>query len=307
MNLLDAPFEVVATHSHPVQTVRVSPDGEWVLTGDTERQIALWSGGERRYVQELRTKNPKAATSDRLRSVAFSPDSEAYYIASGTSVQAFRTSDGTRLWRYSLPRVLGFLVTVPLSVDVDGQGRVAIASDNGTFGYRDALGRKLRHWRENAAPRWIRWMQSGESLVGSDSFSIRLWDSTTGETIRGYRTSERVYNLEASPQGDVFAVRTLHAVMLYSVDNDRPVSEIRTREGLPLMAFSPNGESLAVGDSHGIRVFSVAPLINDGIAEMSFEAALTGDVTNLSVAFAADSRSILVGCSDGAVRQYALA
>jgi|CXWL01.1.fsa_nt_gi WD40 repeat protein len=299
-------FEIIANHDAPVQTVRASQDGTWLLTGDTERHVRLWKNGEFAYLLDVGTKNAKATTIDRIRSVAFSNDGSQFYVTCGHNLLAFRTEDGRRQWKFTLPRFLGFLFASPLTVDTASDGRCAISNDNGTFGIRDSFGRKVRQWKHNAAPRWIRFAHGEKHLIGSDSFSIRLWDCETGETLRGYSSDERIYNLEASHTKPIFAVRTLHSIQIYSLERSEPICIIPSLRGLPLLAFSADGSQLAASGEHGVSIWPVSNLSGENEGVQGVRHIHVDDASVLSLTFSADGNSILVGCSDGSVRKYLL-
>ncbi len=282
----------------------MSKDGNWLLTGDTERHVRIWSGTELIYELDVNTKNQKAQTLDRIRSVEFAADGSQFFVACGHKLQAFRTDDGRRQWVQTLPRFLGFLFASPYCVDAASDGRIAVSNDNGTFGLRDSFGRKLRQWKHNATPRWVRFANDEAHLIGSDSFSIRLWDCETGETVKGYSSDERIYNLVASRSEPIFAVRTLHSIQLYHFENSEPIAIIPSMTGMPLISFSHDGGILAASGEHGISIWQVS---ESGVSETEVDSGKQIDVADasvLSLAFSADGEAIIVGCSDGSVRKY---
>lgn len=297
----------IARHGRPVQTIRFSPVGGYWLTGDVGRTLRIWREDHLVGELDLRTRNAKAETSDRIRSAAFSPDGLQFYVASGPTLQAFRTEDGRRLWSCALPRFLGFLIAAPLSVDANAAGQVAAANDNGTFGIRDSLGRKLRQWKHNASPRWLRWTSDGERLIGSDSFSIRKWDAMTGETLQGYTSDERVYGMDASRAAPFFVTRTLHAAHLYHLLWSSPIATVPVAEGLPLVALDPSGNRFAASSEHRVALYGWSGGDEGEPADCrqkfeteSIESAI------LALSFSADGSRLVAGCSDGTVRAWAV-
>lgn len=285
-----------------MQTVRFSPQGH-LFVGDTEHQLAVVDNWNPLYVIDLSARSPKAKTVDRIRSIAFAPDGTQFYVASGPNVTAFQTDSGRRLWSFGLPRFLGFLIACPLSLDVDQHGRLAVANDNGTFGLRDHYGRKLRTWKHNAAPRWIAFSNDGQLLLGSDSFSLRGWDVETGELVRGYNLSERVYCLAASKAMPLMAARTLHSIQVFSIDSDSPVCLHPVEPGMPLVTFAERAPLMAFNSEHGIEVVQIdeADLTRQNVI---FRARL--DASVLSLTFTPNADKVVAGCSDGTVRAWKL-
>lgn len=286
-----------------VQTVRFAPNG-LMFVGDVEQQLSVFEGPRKLYTLDLRTRNQKARTVDRIRSLAFAPDCSQFYVASGPTIKAFRMEDGKPLWSFGLPRFLGFLIACPLSIDVDQAGRVAVANDNGTFGIRDHYGRKLRCWKHNASPRWLAFSNDGNLLLGSDSFSLRAWDSETGEVVKGYDLSERVYDLAASRRYPLMAVRTLHEVQVFYISAESPLCIHRVEAGLPLVTFAEDQPLLAFSSEHGIHVAAID--LDDVSNQRVVFKADSIDATVLSIAFSHDGKSIVAGCSDGSVRSWNL-
>lgn len=295
--------ELLTRRTAAAQTVRFSPQG-LLFVGDTEHQLEVFDGGCALYRLDLRARSPKARTVDRIRSLAFAPDGSQFYVASGPSIQAFQTDSGRRLWSFGLPRFLGFLIACPLSVDVDNSGRLAIANDNGTFGLRDHFGRRLRCWKHNAAPRWLVFSNDGHLLLGSDSFSLRGWDTETGELVRGFDLSERVYGLAASKVLPLMAIRTLHEVQLFDLQADSPVSMFPVEPGMPLVSFAANAPLLGFSSEHGIEVVKIDPS-DYSRTEVIFRSRAL-DTTLLSITFTPDADKIVAGCGDGTVRAWKL-
>jgi WD40 repeat protein len=300
MTMLDQPLAaLLGAHLDPVQTLRMSPDGQWLISGDTERHLRLWLKGELVHEISLRSDVPKFMTSERIRQVAVSPDSQKAYVACGDAIHAVDLETGKVEWRARTHRYLGFLVLMALGVDVAEDGRVAISFENGQFGTRDPLGRRLRVWKDNAGPRWLSFTSDGSGIVGSDGFVVARWDSDSGEMVARLRMDEHVYGFAAAKRQGVFAVRTLHHIVVMSDSCfSEPIFSVPAAEGLPLLAFSPTDATLAVADRHLIRVFSPS-----GQPESTFEVA---EAVVLSLAFTSDGGGVMVGLSDGRILQFDL-
>lgn len=286
-------FTVVAQHDDPVQTVRAVPGGRYLLTGDTERTMRLWSETGMLYSVSLHGGDVGVENTERIRQVAFSPEGDVAYVVVGDQIRAIRLEDGFQLWSVKTPRLWGFLATLALGIDVADDGRIAVTYDNGSIGIRNAAGQRLRTWRDNAAPRWIAFMEGDESLVGSDGFSLLAWSSRTGERVSRWNGDMRVYGFAAHRDGRHFAVRTLHHAQIYAMNQSEPVLAYEAQPGLPLLSWSPQEPLLAIGHQHGIDVVHVTGELN---ASFPIEGANV-----LSLDFDAAGRSIYAGLSDGRV------
>lgn len=280
----------------PIQCLAVSPSGAIRIYGDVERNVFVYQNDALAYSLKLGTRNLKLSTLERIRNISFSSDESQFYVVCGDRIEAFRVSDGKRNWISRTSRMFGFLGVLATAAAPSHDGRVAYSFDNGQFGIRDSNGTKCRSWRDNSAPRWMAFDPTGETLIGSDGFTVIRWDSTTGEVVRKISFDERVYALTGSSVFPVFAVRGLHQVTLYI--DDEPIATVRTGEGLPTLKFAHSSEMLAYSDLHSIHVVN--------FEGKEIHTICADDARILTIEFGSGDETILASFSDGSVRTFAL-
>lgn len=279
----------------PVQSLRVSDSGQWIAAGNTMRQLCLFRSGELIHRIDLRGMSEKMRTIERIRSIAFDPDDNLVYAASGDTVHAIDLVSGRTLWQARTNRLFAFLGIIATAVATARDGRVAIAFDNGHFGIRDPKGIRLRAWRDNAGPRWMGFSPDGTRIIGSDGFTVRQWNALTGETLHVDRQYKRIYSLAVSPVDEAYLVRTMGETCLHMDGDHEPKVVIPAGIGLPMMAFSHFHRRFALGHEHDIGVYSF-----EGQLERTID---VPDTRVLCVEFEPDGEGILFGCSNGQVRQ----
>jgi len=234
-----------------IHAITLGPDG-WIATGDGRCHALLRHHGELAFHFDFSSDNPRMRAHERIRGMGFSEDGSAFIVAAGDAVYGISLETGERIWIYSPPRSFGFLIVAPISLDVRGD-RVAVAFDNGTIGVWSVRGELLALWHDNAAPRWLRWLDDNR-LIGSDTFLVAVWQIDPPRRVRHWRLPERAYGFDLEGDGRRFVFRTLHSLHIHNVDDFTPFAEQPVGFGLPLVALSPEGKYIAVGERHGVAV-----------------------------------------------------
>lgn len=291
------PVGELLAHREGVKAIAVSGDGQWKATADVGRRVIVWKGDDPVLKYDPIPIWERMGANRRVYSLAFSRDSYVLYIGMTDRLAAYHVDSGVRIWQFRGPRVLAFLPSSPVGLAVNPVTEtLAAAYDDGHVGLWTPTGSCRRFWFDNDAPRHLAFTRDGSRLIGSDSFSICIWDAETHAKIARHVPNERVHALALSTGFDVAASRTLYDITIWDVDTGAESAKIPIGRGLPLMAFSPTAKLLAYSEMNVVRV-------------CDFEGNAKGETTiptemTLSLGFSADGEILLVGGSDGAIRAY---
>lgn len=198
-------------HNGPVTAIALSPDGQILASGSSDRQIKLWNlaTGEMLHTFGGRSLWFGAGHRERISSLTFSPDGEL--LISGSD-------DGRiKLWQVGRKQILttlenhGWIVSA-LALSPDGQ-LLAQGDGDGTVQLWDMGSQTIlatldqhRDWVSGVAfsPSGAESLaEAGPTLVTSSyDKTIRLWDISTRRllnTLRGH--SDRISAIALSPDG----------------------------------------------------------------------------------------------------------
>lgn len=284
---------VLRAHDAPVQTVSFGPSRSLMATGDTQRTAKVWHRGEAAKIFNLTCKQDKIRPTERIRGLGFSPDGTVLYAASGDAFNAFNLDSGAVRWSYRPPRSFGFLVVSPIALAVSASGEIAVATDAGRISVWTAAGALKAHWGDNDSPRLMAFT-SDDRVVGTDSFSLASWKSSTGRKIGRKRLRERAFGFAATPDGSRVCLRSIHDVEVWDSEGQELLDRYPVPFGSPLVAISPDGERIAFSGVSEIEVRTIG-----GTAPQRL------DVTGASVRalkFLPEGDGLAAGCSDGTVR-----
>lgn len=285
-------------HRAGVRTIAVSADGVWIATADSNRGIILRKRGEVHYVFDPLPFWQRYPSNRRVHAMAFSLDSTRLFVALTDQLTAYEVESGNRLWRDRGRRILAFLGNSPLSLAVHPiRGFLATSFEDGHLGFWSPDGSSRDVWFDNAAPRQLAFSRDGARLIGTDGYSVSIWDVVSHAKIARHIADEKVHSIALSPVADVVATRTLYRTNIWNLETGMELGSIQIGQGLPLIAFSPVSERLALSENSIVRVFRF-----DG--SQVAEAALPETIA-LSLAYSADGSEILVGRSDGVVDIFA--
>lgn len=289
-----SPTLAIPAHGQPVQSLVFNQSGRLIATGDTARHLRAWFDARPFFEADLRSRNEKVKSMDRIRGVAFSPEGRRLYVASGDTVRAYDLLLKQEVWRYQPRRSFGLLVISPVAVAVSPAGNVVSVTDSGAVRCLSPEGEILASWWDNEAPRHIAFTGDGLGLIGADGFSVSVWEAYTGRRMRRLQSQERIFGMAVAPWPGIVAVRSLHSVDLFWLESFTQFERLPAPSGLPLMAFSPNGSVLAVGGKEEVVLSSLS-----GAPPVVLS---TPGARVLSLAFHPAGSFLAAGCSDGVVR-----
>jgi len=274
-----------------------SADGDVLAASDTALNVKVERGGYPIFQTSFATDQDKIRPTQRVRSIKISDDGKTLYAAACDRVAAIDLASGEECWSYVAPRSFGFLIVSPLDVAYIG-GRVAACFDNGSLAAWNEQGALQALWHDNDAPRNIHFLPGGDRLVGSDSFSVGVWNVSTRKRELRIRQQDRVYGIAAASKEAVGATRTLYQVQLWDLDTGSAISHFPVGMGLPLLEFHPTEPLIAVADKRSVNVVDFR-----GRFVHRFEC---GAASVLSLAWHPSGRELFVGGSDTAVHRFTL-
>jgi WD40 repeat protein len=279
------------TATYPISSVAMSADGRRLLAGDVERKLLCYEDGKPSYRLDLRSRFEKIRATERMRTLAFSPDGRLFYASASETMRAFEAESGRAVWGYTPPRHFGFLIVSPLQLSVSTEGLVAACFDDGTIGCWTEEGDCISRWADNDAPRMLRFVPDTRHLVGTDAFSICVWDPEERRKLDKFVLPEKAFGFDAG-EGGLVAVRSLDFVAIYSLKGGL-MHAFPVGEGLPLVAVRPGGRGLALG---GLRHVDLCDLDGRVVDDVDVAPARV-----TALAWSPDGGQLCVGCSDGTV------
>ena len=232
-------------HKTEVKSLAVSPDHEYIASGDGNGKIHIWdvTTGDDRFTPLVNDQG------SAVRSVTWSPDGHAIAIGGEDSiVSLWEVQTGTRIFAYSghsgpirsvawspngqflasggvdktvqvwsaTSRKQQALLTYQGHSDIvwgvawspDGT-RLASASQDGTIPVWNATTGVLivRHTVPSGKAESVAWSPNGQSLAGgSDDGTVQVWSMTTGQLVLTYHQQKStIWSLSWSPDGQHIA------------------------------------------------------------------------------------------------------
>jgi WD40 repeat protein len=284
-------------HRAGVKAIAASPNGRWTASADCARQIVLWKDGS-----PFRTFEPFAfwerfPSSRQVFDIAFSLDSHLLFVAASDRIYAYMLEDGRLAWRFRGPRLWAFLPSNPLGIAVSpASGELAAGFDDGHMGIWSAGGGCKGFWFDDQAPRRLAYTRAGLHIVGSDLYSICIWETASHAKIARHMCQGRIHCLEISPLDDIAVTRDLHRIRLWRHESGAELASWVVEPGMPLVQFSPTERLLAYSSGNRLIVCDFAGF---ALAEADSEGSRL-----LSLSFSFDGTSILAGYDDGVIRRF---
>ncbi|PAX57149.1 serine/threonine-protein kinase [Brunnivagina elsteri] len=230
-------------HSSPVNSLAISPDGNTLASGSSDKTIKLWNLATGEEIRTL------TGHSHRIHSVAISPDGKT--LVSGSSDKTIK------LWNLAIGEEIRTLTGHSESVDslaISPDGKILATSsyDNTIELWNLATGEQIRTLIGHSdSVSSLAISPDGKTLASSSwDNTIELWNLTTGEEIRTLTDhSNRVISVAISPDGKTLASGSADkTIKLWNLGTGE---EIRTLTGhsspVDSLAISPDGKTLTSG------------------------------------------------------------
>lgn len=223
----------------------------------TDMTVDLYVAGGYSRSFDLRSADPKARPTQRIRGLAFGRLGDRLIVAAADRLRCISLAPAAPSWTIVPPRSFGFLVSSPLAISVSELDYVAAGFDNGTLGVWTPLGSKLFLRREPNAPRCLDFTDSDDLVIGTDGFSLCSWDTARGRPRLRKLLGERAYGSACWKKGAIVAVRFLRSVGVMDGRTGELIWARGLGAGLPILAFEEETGRLAVPEEHAVTVFDV--------------------------------------------------
>ena len=92
-------------------------------------------------------------------------------------------------------------------------------------------------------------------LVGTDSFTLCAWETSTQRKTLRLSLDDRAYGAAVAPRSDYVATRHLSHAKLWRLDEGVALGSFPVEAGLPLVDFHPTQPWLALGSAHAVDLF----------------------------------------------------
>ncbi len=275
---------------HGFNRIAMSQDSRYIATSDVDMNVVVRFGDRVVFERNFVSHNEKIRPTERVRGLVFSPGGDVLYVAAGSEVFAISTDGWVPVWSYEAPRSFGFLIISPIALDVAENGDVAAAFDNGSIVIWNGSGERKSIIRDNDSPRWMRFVASGDEIVGSDGFSLCGWHVQKRKRKLKLKVTGRVFGADADRAGKVAATRTLHDIVVWDLHEKDVLSVIPIRPGPPVLAVHPTAELLAFAERNVVKIANLK-----GKVVRQFDVTAT---SALSMAFTAFGDEVLIGCTE---------
>jgi WD40 repeat protein len=253
-------------HSIGIKSAAVSSDGKLLVSGGSDNTIKVWDTATGRLLRTLEGHGH----SERMDSVAFSPDGARIASAADRTIGMWDTATGKtiRSWKAHT------LAVKSVVYSPDGTRLFSVGSESqwgngiGHFGLWDATNGKL-----------IRSFKDPSHVVASDSVNsaafspdgtrlvlafrdkaLQLWDITTGQLMHDLQGhSSEVMAVAFSPDGTrLVSGSREEPLKLWDVASGQLIRTFGNSHWIICVAFSPDGARVLAGGPGGARLWDVA-------------------------------------------------
>ncbi len=228
-------------HLNGLRQIVVSPDGQWLATGDMLGQLRVYRDMDEFDSVEIRPRKYKANADRFLTSMEFSSKGDVLLACTGIDVLALETTSATVLWRKMRKSTFGFLKCDPLTLACVKDNCVVIAYSDGMMVKLNSNGDDLLFKSDNDGPKSMVYSHATDSLIGTDGYHLWRWNPNNLERIEEVGDLGRYYSVSCSKDEPYFSVRIPNKIQIKEVFGGKVVREFDCNPGLPETAMDPTG------------------------------------------------------------------
>ena len=240
-------------HSGPVQSVAISPDGRFILSGGDDRTMRLWSVATGEEVHRF------DGHEGWVSAVAFSPDGSG--AASGNYDRIVRLWDlrsGRELHRLSDNRQ----AVVRLAFSPDGTRLLSAGEDRSVILWDAEVGRLLHRLEGHAGPvQAVAFSPDGRyALSSGNDRTVRVWSLEEGREVRCLRGHRHVVDdVAISPDGRLALSGSQdRTVKVWDWQAGDEVQSVNFPDRVYRVAFPPGGSwAVCVRDDGTASIWNV--------------------------------------------------
>jgi WD40 repeat protein len=298
-SIVASPIRLTLTgHRNWVVSATFSPDGTVLASIEKDGTTILWdasSGDEiRRFPGSTRLSD--AFGSQRL---AFSRDGTRLAIADGNLIKIFDATSGDLLLTLT-----GHQFDVwAIAFSPDAKRLASGGSNDGNVRIWDlSTGESLTLEGHTAAIEALAFHPNGEWLAtASDDFTMKIWDTVTGELLRDVTDFRDVVDGVAfSPDGTRLAATSTNTeTRIWDATGMEGNELLRIEENVSLVAFSPDGAQVAAASGSNIKIWDA-----NTAEELRTLTGHAGWV--LDVEFSPDGTQLASTSSDGTTKVWSI-
>ncbi len=295
----------VRTLSHntgPVWSVAVSPDGQFVVYGNTDGSINIIDANTGGLINTL------LGHSQPVGTLAISADGRTLVSGSGdTTILVWDLWNGRQKKMFYGHQ--GWVYAVAISPD--GQTVASVSRDQTIRLWDIYTGQTLMTLQGYGTEvQSLAFSADNQTLVsGGSNGIVDLWNWHTGELLRTFTAhSEAIWSVAISPDGQTLATGSWdHSIKLWNLEelesryfNNTPKQILLGHgEKVQSVAFSPNGQTLASGDLAGtVKLWDV----ENGELRGTFK----GHQAWVNVAFNPQNHTLVTGSLDDTLKVWQL-
>ncbi len=290
-------LNVLEGHESAVTHVAFTKNGEMLVTADVNHDVVVWKRGEELYRLNFRSLVERFWGIDRVRSLAIDDERRMLYVAAGGRLHALDLDSGERKWIYAPPFALCFMVTSPVSMIVRDDGNLVAVFDDGFMEMWTPQGQRLFRFSDNDMPTKLIQVHRDDAVIGTDGFSVTIWDPETQAKVGKLNTGERIFGFAGPGNDHLCATRTYDSVTIWGLESGSRLAHVTVGVGMPLMAFLPAKKLLAVSEEHRVRLYDYTGVL---VAECQLEE----EHRTVCLTASHDGTVVAVGLEDGSVRLF---